>query len=99
MVTENDKRWHLQYKKLLDFKRKNGHCIVTSNNEQDKDFRRWVAKQRHSHNHNKMRLDRKELLNEIGFVWRLDLELWQADVIAARIFVVSCHATTSKTSL
>ncbi len=69
-TTGHEKRWHQQYKKLVEFKRKNGHCIVTSNNEQDKDFRQWVAKQRHSHNHNIMRLDRKDLLDALRFVWR-----------------------------
>ena len=85
VMTEYDKKWHLQYQKLRDFKRMNGHCIVKSNNEQDKAFRRWVANQRQFHNNNQMRLDRKELLDELGFIWRVDRALWQADMIAARV--------------
>jgi hypothetical protein len=64
----NDKFWHQQYEKLVDFKRKSGHCMVLCAYEQDKSLGIWVSNQRR--NHNKMRPDRKKLLDEIGFAWK-----------------------------
>ena len=69
-VPFEDKKWHQQFNKLVEFKQKNGHCIVPTEYEQDKALGNWVKTQRFSHSKNKMRLDRKELLDEIGFVWK-----------------------------
>jgi hypothetical protein len=44
--------------------------MVPFSYEQDKSLGRWVDTQRTYHNNNKLRLDRKELLDEIGFVWK-----------------------------
>jgi hypothetical protein len=69
-MTELDKFWHQQHKKLVEFKRMNGHCRVPRLFEQDKSLGQWVAMQRNNHKHNKLRLDRKRLLDEIGFSWK-----------------------------
>jgi hypothetical protein len=74
----DEKRWLQQYKKLVELKRNNGHCVVPFNYEQDKSLGRWFHTQRNFHAKNKIRLDRKELLDEIGFVWKA------SDDIAAR---------------
>jgi uncharacterized protein YbgA (DUF1722 family) len=66
----DDKLWHQQYKKLLEFKRMNVHCRVPHSYEQDKSLGEWVSTQRQYHKDKKLRLDRKELLDEIGFVWK-----------------------------
>jgi hypothetical protein len=39
--------------------------------EQDKSLGHWVDTQRRNHVINKMRLDRKRILDEIGFVWNV----------------------------
>jgi hypothetical protein len=65
-----DKQWRQQYERLVDFKRKIGHCMVPSNHEPNKSLANWVQAQRASHTTNKMRQDRKDLLDEVGFVWR-----------------------------
>jgi hypothetical protein len=67
----DDKLWSQQYEKLVEFKRKKGHCMVPDRYEQDKAFGNWVGNQRRFHTTNKLRQDRKELLDEIGFVWRV----------------------------
>jgi hypothetical protein len=68
-----DKQWNLQYEKLVDWKRKNGHCMVPrSRYEQDKPLGQWVGWQGTKHANDKMRLDRKELLDKLGFVWRAE---------------------------
>jgi hypothetical protein len=66
----DDKLWHHQYEKLVDFKRINGSCNVPRNYDEDKSLGTWVSHQRHFRNKNKMRPDRKDLLDEIGFAWK-----------------------------
>jgi hypothetical protein len=36
-----EKQWNKQYKQLVEFKRNNGHCMVTFKYEQDKPLARW----------------------------------------------------------
>jgi ribonuclease HI len=70
----NNKSWHQNYKKLSEFKRKNGHCLVPSRYEQDKSLGLWVRAQRKTRNNKKLHEDRKELLDELGFVWNVEQE-------------------------
>jgi hypothetical protein len=73
MTPFDDKKWYKQYEQLVEFKRKNGNCLVPKRHEQeDTCFGRWVSNQRHLHSINRLRVDREEILNEIGFVWRVD---------------------------
>jgi hypothetical protein len=67
---KDDKLWHQQYKKVVDFKRKKGHCMVPRRYQQDKSLWIWVHTQRKYHNNNKMRLARKVLLDELDFAWK-----------------------------
>jgi hypothetical protein len=69
------KLWHQQYEKLLEYKRKNGHCKVPNKYKDEKSLGLWVMNQRTRHN--KMPPDRKELLDAIDFVWK-------ANTVAAR---------------
>jgi hypothetical protein len=69
-MTEFDKKWNMKYEQLLEFKREKDHCMVPRNYEQDKSLGQWVQKQRSNHKNNKLRPDRKELLDEIGFAWK-----------------------------
>jgi uncharacterized protein YbgA (DUF1722 family) len=68
-TTYNDKIWHQKYERLVQFKRKHGHCRVPSIYEQDKSLGQWVSNQRSIHTIASMRQDRKDLLDEIGFAW------------------------------
>jgi hypothetical protein len=67
-----DKQWHLQCEKLVYFQRKNGHCTVPQGYEQDKALANWVDMWRTCHKQSKLRQDRKEILDELGFVWSVD---------------------------
>jgi hypothetical protein len=84
--TNRDKLWNLQYEKLVEFKRKNGDCLVPQGYKEDKTFGMWVNTQRKSHKTREMRQDRKDLLNELGFVWTVDLPVWKAGMVAARVY-------------
>jgi hypothetical protein len=70
MTEHEDKHWNVQYEKLVEFKRKNGHSIVPVNYKQDKDLGQWARAQRQKHAKHGMLPDRKDLLDELGFVWR-----------------------------
>jgi hypothetical protein len=75
--TTNSALWNKQYEKLVQYKRENGHCLVPKEYPVDKSLGEWVITQRKLHSKNTIRLDRKELLNKIGFVWRVDKSaLW-----------------------
>jgi hypothetical protein len=72
----NDKNWHQQYEKLVEFKRNNGNCLVPQKKHKDKSLGMWVSWQRAAHANNTLRFDRKDLLNEIGFVWNKENHQW-----------------------
>jgi hypothetical protein len=73
-MTELDKQWNIQYEKLVEFKRKNGHCMVPFKYEQDMSLVRWVSRQRHIRTNNVIPQDRKDLLDEIGFIWKVRVD-------------------------
>jgi hypothetical protein len=86
---QQDKLWHQQYEKLVECKRKRGHCMVPCVYEQDKPLGTWVSNQRRTHNNGKMRPDRKELLDEIGFAWKADVLAARASTTDVRVLVIS----------
>jgi hypothetical protein len=76
--TTNYALWNKQYEKLVQYKRENGHCLVPQRHHEDMSLGMWVHKQRHFHSKNTIRLDRKDLLNKLGFVWSVDNSaLWR----------------------
>jgi hypothetical protein len=87
-VDDDDKLWHQQCEKLVEFQRKKGHCMVPHKYEQDKSLGQWVDKQRRNHVKNKMRLDRKSLLDEIGFVWKVVADRARASTTDVRVLVI-----------
>jgi hypothetical protein len=72
------KLWNQQYEKLVEFQRTNGHCKVSSIYEQDRSLGIWVLRQRRNNRNNKLRRDRKELLDQLKFNWKA------GDALAAR---------------
>jgi uncharacterized protein YbgA (DUF1722 family) len=72
-MTKFDKKWNMQCEQLVEYKRKTGHCMVPYKYKQDKSLGLWVHTQRKVHNTNKIRQDRKRILNEIGFTWKIEV--------------------------
>jgi hypothetical protein len=58
--------------RLVDFNRKNDHCMVPNRHMQDKSLGQWVEKQRSLSTKDAMPQDRKDLLDELGFVWKVE---------------------------
>jgi hypothetical protein len=71
-VDTNSALWNKQYEKLVEYKRGNGHCLIPQRHHADMSLGKWVDSQRQFHCKNTIRLDRKDLLNKLGFVWRVD---------------------------
>jgi hypothetical protein len=64
-----DYHWEQNFAALLKFKRRNGHCCVsTYRREGDCKLGWWVATQRR--NKKEMSAERQARLNKIGFVWK-----------------------------
>jgi hypothetical protein len=102
----NDKLWHQQCEELVEFKRTNGHCLVPNKYEQDKSLGIWVKTQRTYYNNNKMRSDRKELLDEIAPTpstktapcsGTSSMESWS--ILNQRVAIGWCHARMRRTFL
>jgi hypothetical protein len=55
--------------KLEKFKKENGHCLVPQIYKEDKQLGRWVNDQRSNYNSGRLSSYRKDILNELGFVW------------------------------
>jgi hypothetical protein len=70
MAEYYDKQWKMKYEQLVKFKRTNGHCMVPNKYKEDTSLGAWVCTQRKYHKNNKLRLDRKRLLDESGFAWK-----------------------------
>ena len=72
----DDARWKDMYQRLVAFKAEHNHTQVTQHYKKDPKLGRWVATQRRTYKENKVTdkfygvfIERKHLLNSIGFVW------------------------------
>ena len=66
-----DHRWQLMYWKLKDFHRLFGHCRVPQKWENDRQLANWVTVQRNRYAKGKLLEERKNSLEELGFVWNI----------------------------
>lgn len=64
--------WDVHYEKLLAFKRTFGHCNV-SRGYTDQKLALWVKEQRKRKKENTLSTQRQDLLEEVGFQWKIDL--------------------------
>jgi hypothetical protein len=65
----NDRQWMERYERLLAFQQEQGHCNVPNMYPPDPQLAKWVKKQRYNENAGKLRRDRKQRLETIGFAW------------------------------
>tara|TARA_Y100001938_G_C8098266_1_gene439642 strand:- start:1309 stop:5979 length:4671 start_codon:yes stop_codon:yes gene_type:complete len=87
----NEDRWEKMFLKLIDYKKKHGHCLVKSS--EDKELATWVSIQRHGKN---MTDQRKIKLDGIGFSWNPDEDVWLRNYANLMLFK-SKHGHTSPT--
>lgn len=77
----NHSSWEKMFEELVNFKKKNGHCNVSTYYKASKRLVMWVSEQRHLYKTggNKLFLDRIDKLNAIGFIWNANAieRLWE----------------------
>lgn len=64
--------WETMFAKLLAFRAKHGHCQVPQSNKSEHTLGKWVQRQRYHHRKNTLLPERRQRLEEIGFVWKSD---------------------------
>ena len=69
-TTQQDRTWELNYENLLKFKENFGHCIVPV--VYDKALSLWARRQRHMNTKNQLKPERKRLLDDVCFEWRIN---------------------------
>jgi hypothetical protein len=66
-----EKNWDQQREKMVAFIQEHGHCRVPNRYKEDKSFGRWIGTQRRNHRMHELRKDRKDVLDQLGFVWSI----------------------------
>lgn len=75
--------WVEKFEELLDFRLKNGHCLVPNAFKENPSLAEWVKRQRYQYklkrlgHHNTMSVDRIAALEKLGFVWNSHDQVWE----------------------
>ena len=69
--------WESMYEKLLEFKKKNGHCNVPGRWSEDPRLGGWVGRQRTKKSRGLLTDKCIERLNKIGFIWDVLASNWE----------------------
>jgi hypothetical protein len=75
--------WTEKFEELLDFRLKNGHCLVPNAFKQNPPMAEWVKRQRYQYKirnegkHSTMSDDRITALEKLGFVWNSHDAVWE----------------------
>jgi hypothetical protein len=65
-------RWNAMFERLKKYKEEHGNCLVPQRYEEDPQLGQWVSDQRRVATvDDKMKHERRDMLNSIGFVWRV----------------------------
>lgn len=72
MFEKNDKLWLTRYQQLIEYKARFGDCKVPAGWAENRSLGKWVVRQRD--NEEEMPEERKKMLNDIGFIWRGDMQ-------------------------
>ena len=72
MEEHNVALWENMFTKLLAFREAHGHCQVPQSKKADALLGKWVQRQRYHHRKNTLLPERRQRLEEIGFVWQSD---------------------------
>jgi hypothetical protein len=69
--------WEERYEGLKHYKRKHKDCNVPQGYTETRGLGPWVNRQRREHRSGKMNLERKEKLDQLGFVWNMYTSGWE----------------------
>ena len=67
-----DRVWMEKFERLKSYWGKNGNSCVPTSYEEDPELGEWTAKQRQKYTQGRLSSDRQQLLNTVGFVYRIN---------------------------
>ncbi|CAB9511620.1 helicase [Seminavis robusta] len=70
--------WEAQYDALVKYKENHGNSLVPREYPENKELGTWVDTQRQKQKNDTLRSDRKAKLDELGFVWDVQENFWDA---------------------
>lgn len=68
--------WRTSYLALLEYRKRFGNCRVPQNWKENNSLAHWVKTQRMDYSKGELERDRIELLEKIGFEWKIELGTW-----------------------
>lgn len=69
---ENQKSWDERFEELLDYKKANGDCQVPVRFKENQQLATWVRTQRRYYKEGTIEAEKKDKLEKIGFIWRVN---------------------------
>jgi hypothetical protein len=75
--------WQVKFEKLVEFRNNEGHCRVPHNWNEDLGLAQWCKRQRYQYKllvegkKSSMTPDRKNALDELGFIWNSNEAVWE----------------------
>ncbi|KAL3942107.1 MAG: hypothetical protein SGBAC_003644 [Bacillariaceae sp.] len=73
------KRWEQMFDLLVQFKEREGHCIVPVNHrENEKNLGAWVSTQRKALRSKMLDAGRQDMLDSIGMIWSVQAAKWES---------------------
>jgi hypothetical protein len=97
--TPKEDKWYEHYNILKDYIKKYGHSRISKT---DKSLYQWINHQRTQYKNGKLKPERIELLDAVGFIWDELEYLWQegyAQLVAFKEKYGHCNAVVGKSKL
>jgi len=95
-TTSYDLKWMEKYTELLEFKKATGHTMVPVFWKKNKSLGQWVGRLRTHYAQNNISQDRVDLLDDIGFVWRINSADASNSLSQRKWDKMFCHLETFK---
>jgi len=73
----NNDNWEKMFSSMCEFKSNYGHCNVPQRWDKNPVLANWIANQRQLKRKNRLKSDYLRRLNEIGFIWHTQADLWE----------------------
>ena len=89
---------NLSQAELVAYKAIHGHTNVSKNDNENKKLGKWVNTQRNAKTKDKLSEERVNKLNEIGFVWVINVD-WQYMFVSIVLIYYTCFVNNILTNI
>ena len=89
---------NLSQAELVAYKAIHGHTNVSQNDNENKKLGKWVNTQRYAKTKDKLSEERVNKLNEIGFVWVINVD-WQYMYVSIVLIYYTCFTNNILTNI